>query len=87
MSQFKNVRGIRHMLNWLDGKAKIYTMCDRPNYLTDDRWKKRFDLLNKYGLSFDLQIYQYQMKDAAQLTREHLDTAIILNHCGQLILF
>jgi predicted TIM-barrel fold metal-dependent hydrolase len=84
-SQFKNVRGIRHMLNWLDSKASIYTMCDRPDYLTDDKWKKGFGLLNKYGLSFDLQIYQHQMNDAAQLAREHLDTTIVLNHCGKWI--
>lgn len=82
-SQFKNVRGIRHILNWLDGKARIYTMCDRPDYLTDDKWKKGFSLLNKYGLSFDLQIYQHQMNDAAQLAREYLNTPIILNHCGK----
>jgi predicted TIM-barrel fold metal-dependent hydrolase len=84
-NQFKNVRGIRQMLNWLDSKAKIYTMCDRPDYLIDDKWKKGFSLLNKYGLSFDLQIYQHQMNDAAQLAREHLDTTIILNHCGKSI--
>jgi predicted TIM-barrel fold metal-dependent hydrolase len=82
-SQFKNVRGIRHILNWLDGKPSIYTMCDRPDYLTDDKWKKGFSLLNKYGLSFDLQIYQHQMNDAAQLAREYLNTNIILNHCGK----
>jgi predicted TIM-barrel fold metal-dependent hydrolase len=82
-SQFKNVRGVRHMLNWLDDKASIYTMCDRPDYLTDDKWKKGFSLLNKYGLSFDLQIYQHQMNDAAQLAREHLNTKIVLNHCGK----
>jgi predicted TIM-barrel fold metal-dependent hydrolase len=85
INQFKNVRGIRQMLNWLDSKASIYTMCDRPDYLTDDKWKKGYSLLNKYGLSFDLQIYEHQMKDAAQLAREHLDTTIILNHCGTLI--
>ena len=84
-SQFENVRGIRHMLNWLDGKAKIYTMCDRPDYLTDDKWKKGFSLLNTYGLSFDLQIYQHQMNDAAQLAREHPNTTIVLNHCGKFI--
>lgn len=28
ISQFKNIRGIRQMLNWLDGKAKIYTIYD-----------------------------------------------------------
>jgi predicted TIM-barrel fold metal-dependent hydrolase len=85
INQFKNVRGVRQMLNWLDSKASIYTMCDRPDYLTDDKWKKGYSLLNKYGLSFDLQIYEHQMKDAAQLAREHLDTTIILNHCGTLI--
>lgn len=82
-SKFKTIRGIRHMLNWLDEKAKIYSMCDRPDYLIDDKWKQGFGLLNKYGLSFDLQIYQHQMNDAAQLAREHPDTTIILNHCGK----
>ena len=83
-TKFKNVRGIRQMLNWLDGKAKIYTMCDRPDYLIDHKWKKGFGLLNRYGLSFDLQIYQHQMNDAAQLAREYPNTTIILNHCGEL---
>jgi len=71
------------MLNWLDNKASIYTMRDRPDYLTDDKWIKRFSLLNKYGLSFDLQIYQHQMNDAAQLAREYSNTTIVLNHCGK----
>ena len=82
-SRFDKVRGIRHLLNWLDSKDSKYTLCDRPDYLTDDNWKQGFALLNQYGLSFDLAIYDHQMRDAAQLARQHPDANIILNHCGK----
>ncbi|CAF0749642.1 unnamed protein product [Rotaria sordida] len=81
-NRFDKVRGIRHLINWLDSKESKYTLCDRPDYLTDDKWKQGFGLLNQYGLSFDLAIYHHQMNDAAQLARENLDTTIILDHCG-----
>jgi predicted TIM-barrel fold metal-dependent hydrolase len=39
-------------------------------------------LLQKYDLSFDLQIYASQMHDAAELAARHEGTTIILDHAG-----
>ena len=83
VNRFDKVRGIRHMLAWLDSKESKYTLCNRPDYLTDDKWKQGFGLLNQYGLSFDLLVYPHQMMDAVRLAREHLNTTIILEHCGK----
>lgn len=83
VNRFDKVRSIRHMLVWLDSKESKYTLCDRPDYLTDNKWKQGFGLLNQYGLSFDLVVYPHQMMDAVRLARENLNTPIILEHCGK----
>lgn len=79
-AQYRNVRGIRHIVNWHRDPAKTY--IDRPDLLTDPRWRAGFGLLDKYGLSFDLQLYPLQMADGAALARAFPQTPIILNHAG-----
>jgi predicted TIM-barrel fold metal-dependent hydrolase len=78
--QFKNVRGIRQILNWHRDPRKTY--LSRPDLMQDPAWLRGFELLRKYGLSFDLQIYPSQMADAADLAAQHPDQRIILNHTG-----
>jgi predicted TIM-barrel fold metal-dependent hydrolase len=75
----RNVRGIRHILNWHRDPSKSYTP---RNLLQDDQWKRGYALLRKFNLSFDLQIYPGQMEDAARVAAEHPDTQVILNHAG-----
>lgn len=79
-SQFPNVRGIRHIVNWHSDPAKTYVT--KPDFLTDPAWLRGFALLKGYNLSFDLQLYPSQMADAAALAAAHGDTTIILNHAG-----
>jgi predicted TIM-barrel fold metal-dependent hydrolase len=76
-----NVRGIRFMLNYLPGEP-LYCMTDRPDWLADPQWQKGFALLEKYHLSFDLQIYPHQMADAAALAARHPGIQLLLNHTG-----
>lgn len=78
--QFPNVRGIRHMVSWHSDPTK--TFIDRPDLLTDEQWLKGFALLKKYDLSFDLQVYPWQMADAVRLAQRHPDIAIIVVHTG-----
>lgn len=78
--EFANVRGVRHCVNWHGNPAK--TVVDRPDLLTDAAWLAGFRLLEKYDLSFDLQLYPSQMQDAARLAARHPQTRIILNHAG-----
>ena len=74
-----NVRGIRHILNWHADPKRTYTP---RNLLDDEAFARGYALLAKYNLSFDLQIYPGQMKQAATLAAKHPDVPIILNHMG-----
>lgn len=76
--QFPNVRGVRQLLNWHANPALSQT--DRPDYMTDSRWRSGFALLARYGLSFDMQIFPAQAQQATALADDFPDTAIIVNH-------
>ena len=75
----RNVRGIRHILNWHADPARTYMP---RNLLEDDGFARGYGLLARYGLSFDLQIYPGQMRQAYDLARRHPDIPVILNHLG-----
>jgi predicted TIM-barrel fold metal-dependent hydrolase len=79
-SQFRNIRGIRHTLNYHPDPIKTY--LDRPGVMNETEWRAGYALLRRYGFSFDLQIYYPQMEDAYNLARSFPDTEIILNHTG-----
>lgn len=79
-AQFANLRGIRHIVNWHRDPRLAFT--GRSDLLRDPAWLAGFGLLGKYGLSFDLQLYPSQMKDARDLARRNPDTLIVLNHAG-----
>lgn len=68
---FKNVRGIRQALQHRPG-----------NPLRDPRWRASFRVLRRLNLSFDLQLFPWQMSDAETLAREYPDVRFILCHAG-----
>lgn len=75
----RNVRGIRHIVNWHPDPARTYT----PGNLLDDAdFARGYALLAKYRLSFDLQIYPGQMTQAYHLAKANPDVPVILNHTG-----
>jgi predicted TIM-barrel fold metal-dependent hydrolase len=78
--KYPNVRGIRQNLNWHKNPTK--TVLDRPDMMSDSAWLAGFALLEKYDLSFDLQLYPLQLQDAGRLAARHPWTRIILNHAG-----
>jgi predicted TIM-barrel fold metal-dependent hydrolase len=75
-----NVRGIRQILNWHADPHKTYTT--RADYMADPAWRRGFAQLRRYGLSFDIQIYPGQMREAAGLAGDFPDVQIVLNHTG-----
>jgi predicted TIM-barrel fold metal-dependent hydrolase len=75
-----NMRGIRQMLNY--GAEPRLRVAGRGDLMGDDGWRAGFALLKTYGLSFDLQIWPWQMEDAASLAGDFPDIQIILNHAG-----
>jgi predicted TIM-barrel fold metal-dependent hydrolase len=79
-ARYKNVRGIRHAVNWHPDPVKTYV--NRPDLIRTDAWRHGFSLLKRFGLSFDLQLYPAQMTDAAALARAYPEVLMILNHTG-----
>ena len=75
----KNVRGIRHIVNWHPDPKRTYTP---QNLLDDPAFARGYALLAKYRMSFDLQIYPNQMTQAYHLAKAHPDVPVILNHTG-----
>lgn len=78
-AEHRNVRGIRHIINWHSDPKRTYTP---RNLLDDDAFARGYALLAKYSLSFDMQIYPNQMQQAANLAAKHPDVPAILNHMG-----
>ncbi|MBO9622655.1 MAG: amidohydrolase family protein [Sphingomonas sp.] len=75
----RNVRGIRHIVNWHADPRRTYTPRDVTR---DEAWQKGFALLGKHGLSFDLQAYPGQFAGLAALIERHPDIPVIINHTG-----
>ncbi|MBC9031883.1 amidohydrolase family protein [Sphingomonas sp. JC676] len=81
-AQRRNVRGIRHIVNWHPDPRRTYTPRDVTR---DDAWQQGFALLAKHGLSFDLQAYPGQFAALARLIERHPGIPVILNHCGMMV--
>lgn len=74
------VRGIRH-------KPRSTARPDAAERgargsMDDPRWRQGFALLERHGLSFDLQTPWWHLDAAADLAREFPYTPIIINHTG-----
>ena len=54
--QYPNVRGVRQMLYW-DGDP-VRQSVPRPDYCNGEEFRRGFALLEKYDLSFELQVYR-----------------------------
>jgi predicted TIM-barrel fold metal-dependent hydrolase len=80
--EYKNVRGIRHIINWHADPRRSYSASDITG---SDAWMRGFGLLAKYGLSFDLQAYPSQFAHLAELIAKHPDTQVIIDHNGMAI--
>jgi len=80
---FANVRGIRQMLNFDPrppaGPAR-HGLAKHRDPLADPTFRAQFGLLRRFDLSFDLQIFPWQAKAAAELVAAHPDTPFIVNH-------
>lgn len=75
-----SVRGVRDILNW--HPDPYYTHRDRENLMEDPAWLRAFNTLGRLGLSFDLQVFPSQLKQAARLASNHPSTPIVLDHAG-----
>lgn len=76
---FARVRGVRQILNRHPDPFYSYGADD---HMANPAWRRAFGRLARLGLSFDLQIYPYQMEEAARLAADNPEVAIVLNHAG-----
>jgi len=73
---FRNTRGIRQALH-----RRLHT-SPRYDPLEDPAFHRNFSLMNRFGLSFDLQFFQEQGDGVVALVRTHPEVQFILTHCG-----
>ena len=50
--------------------------------MQDDKWRRGFALLEKYGLSWDLRVPYWHLAEAAAVARQFTNVQIVLNHTG-----
>ena len=81
-SAFSLMRGIRMQLHWHDNA--MYRFAASPELMNDATFRANLRLLADYGWSFDLQVFQSQMADAARLARDNPDITFVLQHAGML---
>jgi predicted TIM-barrel fold metal-dependent hydrolase len=73
---FRNTRGIRQALHRRLHGTPAYDPLDDPAF------HRNFGLLERFGLSFDLQFFQSQGDAVVALARAHPGVQFILTHCG-----
>lgn len=76
-AEFSNVRGVRQILNRHEQPIYSYAAVD---YLNNAIWCENFKTLEKYELSFDLQIYPLQVSDSCRLVDQNPSTSFVVNH-------
>ncbi len=80
--QFPNLRGVRQMLYW--DREPVRRGASRPDYCNDPDFRRGIALLEKYDLSFELQVYAGQAPYAVDLIRTFPNVRMILVHAGML---
>ncbi len=75
-----NMRGIRHMLNYLPDNPNL-CWADQ-DFLANPTWIRNFPLLKKYGLLFDPMCFSNHMPGLAQIAGDNPETLMIIEHAG-----
>ncbi len=74
------VRGIRHKPRAVASPAEVRAKA--PGSMGDPEWRRGYALLERHGLSFDLQTPYWHLYEAAELAADFPRTPIIVNHTG-----
>jgi predicted TIM-barrel fold metal-dependent hydrolase len=80
--QFPNLRGVRQMLYW--DTDPLRQAASRADYCNDPDFRRGFALLEKYDLSFELQVFAGQAKYAVELIKAFPNVRMVLVHAGML---
>ncbi|MCI0835112.1 MAG: amidohydrolase family protein [Chloroflexi bacterium] len=77
-AEHANWRGIRHMLNWSDDPK--FRFAESGDLMSDPQWRSGFKLLAKFNVSFEVQIWPWQLQEASRLANDIPEVQIILGH-------
>ncbi|MFO0993750.1 MAG: amidohydrolase family protein [Hyphomicrobiales bacterium] len=82
LAAFPLMRGVRMQLHWHENP--MYRFAPRPDLMNDERFRRNLAYLSDYDWSFDLQVFESQMRDAAALAHDYPRTTFVLQHAGML---
>ena len=68
------------MLNWADDPG--FRFAERGDYMQDDQWRAGYRMLARFGGSFDMQIWPWQLAEGAKLAQDIPEVPVVLNHTG-----
>jgi len=77
---FTQARGIRDKPTAAAAPDRVQPGA--PGSMGDPAWRRGYALLERYGLSFDLQTPWWHLGEAVALARDFPSTQIVLNHTG-----
>lgn len=77
--EYPTVRGIRQMLH----EGLVDPTQSHASPMEDPVWRRNFKLLERYPLSFDLQVFPQQMDLAVDLVKENPNVPFVVCHTGQ----
>jgi predicted TIM-barrel fold metal-dependent hydrolase len=82
LAEIPRIRGIRMQLHWHENP--LYRFALAPDLMNDALFRKNFAHVAGNNLSFDLQVFTNQMKDAANLAAAFPGVTFVLQHAGML---
>jgi len=77
---FDKFRGVRQIIGLLEKRPDL--SFTKEHLLRNSIWQENFALLDKHNLSFDLQLYPEQMKEAAEFLVGFPNVPIVIDHAG-----
>ena len=77
---FPEFRGVRQIIGMIEQRPNI--SFTKEHLLRNPRWQENFALLEKHQLSFDIQLYPEQMKEAAEFLGGFPKVPIVIDHAG-----
>ena len=79
---FANVRGVRHQIHW-DSEPTRQNVS-RPDLCNTPEFRRGFQLLERFGLHFELQVFASQAQYVVDLLAAFPTVPVILMHSGML---
>lgn len=74
------VRSVRHKPSAAPSPDQVVKGV--PGSMGDPKWRTGYEMLETYGLHFDLQTPWWHLSEAAELLKDFPNTLMILNHTG-----